>query len=393
MHRVLDEPASDETWGQIAPLLDAAMAKLSEIDRHAVVLRFFDGKSMSEVGAALGATEEAAKKRVSRALEKLQQFFAKRGVHSTTTIIGVAISTNSVQAVPLELVKSVVVIAVAKGTMASVSTLTLAKGALKAMAWTRAKKPVVAGVVLLLLAAVITTVTVKEISYIRVQKIFARFNQLIQQNGDPTPMLNAAPAIIVIQPSNRPSEGTCIIDNGRLLGLGQTMREMLQSAYLINESHIAADTPLPQGRYDYISTVPNGQAELQREITKKFGLVGRRETRNADVFILKVQNRSPPGLRPSSQSNSTVPSGPDNTIRINGQPMVVIANLIDFILGTPVIDQTGLTGNFDLQLKFKVTMGQPVDQGAFKQAVLDQLGLQLVPSVQPVEMFVVKKTK
>ena len=60
---------------QIAPLLDAAMAGLNETDRHAVVLRFFDGKSLREVGAALGANEEAAKKRVSRALEKLRTLF------------------------------------------------------------------------------------------------------------------------------------------------------------------------------------------------------------------------------------------------------------------------------------------------------------------------------
>ena len=44
-----------EVWQQIAPLLDAAMAGLNETDRHAVVLRFFDGRSMSEVGTALGA--------------------------------------------------------------------------------------------------------------------------------------------------------------------------------------------------------------------------------------------------------------------------------------------------------------------------------------------------
>src|SRR5580704_16243394 len=60
MQSTLNENES-ETWTQIAPLLDAAMAGLNETDRHAVVLRFFDGKSMGEVGAALGASEGAAK--------------------------------------------------------------------------------------------------------------------------------------------------------------------------------------------------------------------------------------------------------------------------------------------------------------------------------------------
>jgi RNA polymerase sigma factor (sigma-70 family) len=94
MQTILNENESD-AWRQIAPLLDAAMAGLNETDRHAVVLRFFDGKSMREVGAALGANEDAAKKRVGRAVEKLRTFFAKRGVSSTTAIIAGAISAIS----------------------------------------------------------------------------------------------------------------------------------------------------------------------------------------------------------------------------------------------------------------------------------------------------------
>ena len=86
---------------------------------------FFGGKSLREVGVALGANEDAAKKRVSRALEKLRAFFAKRGVSSTTAIIAGAISANSVQAAPVALAKAVTAIAVAKGAMAGGSTLTL----------------------------------------------------------------------------------------------------------------------------------------------------------------------------------------------------------------------------------------------------------------------------
>src|SRR5665213_2225455 len=106
MQSRLDENEA-AAWTQIAPLLDAAMAGLNETDRQAVVLRFFDGKSIREVGAALGANEDAAKKRVSRALEKLRVFFAKRGVSSTAAIIAGAISTNSVLVAPATLAKSV----------------------------------------------------------------------------------------------------------------------------------------------------------------------------------------------------------------------------------------------------------------------------------------------
>ena len=102
----LNEPESD-AWRQIAPLLDTALAELGKTDHDAIVLRFFEGKSMSEVGAALGASEDAAKKRVSRAVEKLQIFLMKHGVTSPTATLTAAIYANSVQAAPVELAKTV----------------------------------------------------------------------------------------------------------------------------------------------------------------------------------------------------------------------------------------------------------------------------------------------
>jgi len=84
--------SEDEEWLQIAPLLDMAIARLDEKDRHAIVLRFFQNKSLSEIGSALGASEDGARMRVNRALEKLRRFFGKRGIASTTAIIAGAIS-------------------------------------------------------------------------------------------------------------------------------------------------------------------------------------------------------------------------------------------------------------------------------------------------------------
>ena len=146
--------AANETWDQLAPLLDDAMGRLGEKDRNAIVLRFFENKNLSEVGAALGASEDAAKMRVNRALEKLRKFFTKRGVVSTTAILAGAISGNSVQAAPAALAKTISAVAIAKGAAASISTLTLVKGALKIMAWTKAKTAIVAGAAVLLAGGV-----------------------------------------------------------------------------------------------------------------------------------------------------------------------------------------------------------------------------------------------
>jgi RNA polymerase sigma factor (sigma-70 family) len=155
-----NETAADETWQQLAPLLEDAMGQLGDKDRAAVLLRFFGGRSFAEVATAAGVSENAAKKRVTRALEKLRKFFTKRGVGSAAETIAGAISAHSVQAAPALLAKSVTAIALAKGATASASTLTLIKGALKIMAWTKMKTAAVA-VVAVIVATGTTTLVIK----------------------------------------------------------------------------------------------------------------------------------------------------------------------------------------------------------------------------------------
>ena len=160
MQSLANEPEGN-AWPRIEPLLDDAMGELNEKERNAVVLRFFEGKSFQEIGVAFGGSENAAKKRVIRGLEKLRTFFTKRGVSSTTAIIAGAISANSVHAAPVALAKSVTAVAIAKGAAASGSTLTLIQGALKLMAWTKIKTALVVGVVVVLTAGTTTTLVVQ----------------------------------------------------------------------------------------------------------------------------------------------------------------------------------------------------------------------------------------
>jgi RNA polymerase sigma factor (sigma-70 family) len=132
-----------EAWTQIGPLLEEAMAQLNEKDRNAIVLRFFEGKPLKEVGDALGASEDAAKMRVNRALDKLRDFFLHRGITVPAAALAAAISGNSIQAAPAGLAASVAAGAV-QGVALSASTLTLVKGAIHIM--TSAKISVALGV-------------------------------------------------------------------------------------------------------------------------------------------------------------------------------------------------------------------------------------------------------
>jgi RNA polymerase sigma factor (sigma-70 family) len=166
MQSKLQESAADPAWEQLAPLLDEAIGQLGKADRDAVVLRFFQNKSAREIAAALNVHESAAQKRLNRAVEKLRAYFLKRGVAVSAGALLGALSVNSVQGAPAHLAASVMAVS-AKGTVVRASTLTLIKGALKIMAWTKAKTAIVAGVAIFLTAGTATVVMVKTVNAIR----------------------------------------------------------------------------------------------------------------------------------------------------------------------------------------------------------------------------------
>lgn len=160
MQSDVETSATENLWRELSPALDNTMARLKTAERDALVLRYFQNKSMAEVGQALGLAENTAQKRVGRALEKLRHFFAAHGVNSTADGIAETISIHSAQAASATLANSVVAVALTKGATASASTVTLINGALKIMAWTKAKTAMVAATALILAAG--TAVVVVE---------------------------------------------------------------------------------------------------------------------------------------------------------------------------------------------------------------------------------------
>ncbi len=130
----------DASWTQIEPLLDEAVSALDDADRAAVVLRYFENKSLREVGQQLGVSDDAAQKRVSRAVERLREFFAKRGVAAGASGLAAVISANAVQAAPVGLALT---LASAAGLSGASLTATAAVTT-KAIAMTTFQKTIVA---------------------------------------------------------------------------------------------------------------------------------------------------------------------------------------------------------------------------------------------------------
>lgn len=150
MQSTPDAPESP-VWKDIAPLLESAMDHLGDHDRNALLLRFFEDKTLAEVGTALGVSEDAARVRINRALQKLQHYFARQGISSTTAMLAGTIAANSLQAVPLGLANTISAVAANSATLQT-STLPFLKGTLKIMAWTKIKIAIAAGAAVLLCA-------------------------------------------------------------------------------------------------------------------------------------------------------------------------------------------------------------------------------------------------
>jgi RNA polymerase sigma factor (sigma-70 family) len=100
-------------WPQVEPLLDEAMESLGDADRRAVLLRYFDNQPLRDVGLALGVSEDAAQKRIRRALEQLRLFFSKRGVAVGSAVLAAELSAHAVQAAPAALGATIASVAAA----------------------------------------------------------------------------------------------------------------------------------------------------------------------------------------------------------------------------------------------------------------------------------------
>ncbi len=118
MHDILGsvQPAAD--WDRVRPLLDDALRALGETDREAVLLRFFERRPFGDIGAALNLTEDAARMRVDRALDKLRGLLGRRGINSTAAVLGTLLADQAVIAAPAGLATTIAGSALNSATLA-----------------------------------------------------------------------------------------------------------------------------------------------------------------------------------------------------------------------------------------------------------------------------------
>ena len=140
MNQLLHDDTPPVDWNRLRPVIEDAMHELDDRDRHAVLLRYFQNKTLNEVGAALNLTENAARMRVDRALDKLRGKLARHGITTTATALSAVVAANAVQAVPAGFAATISAAAVA-GSAVQTSTLIVAT---KAIVMTTLQKTIVA---------------------------------------------------------------------------------------------------------------------------------------------------------------------------------------------------------------------------------------------------------
>ena len=196
---VMHATAAD--WTHIEPLLDEAMHALDVTDRAAVLLRYFENKSLREVGAALGTSDDTAQKRVSRAVERLREFFAQRGVTVGASGLVVVISAHAVQAAPFGLAAT---LCHAAFMSAAAGTETL--GVLKFMTTTKLKVSVISAVVV---ASAVTTLVIQQQSQANLRSADASLQQqanyMVQLRSE-NQRLSSLAVLTNRSPANSPAE-------------------------------------------------------------------------------------------------------------------------------------------------------------------------------------------
>jgi RNA polymerase sigma factor (sigma-70 family) len=174
---LLSDP-SDAHWQRIAPILDEAITQLGQEDRTAILLRFFEQRDFRSVSQALGSSEDAARMRVNRALEKLHTLLKQRGVTLPVAGLGTMLTAQAVTSAPVALA----------GTISGVALAPIGGGSPLALLKPMAAMPLKTSLATLAVAGVVTALLVQNRSATRLrgenQALRAQITQANGENGN-----------------------------------------------------------------------------------------------------------------------------------------------------------------------------------------------------------------
>jgi uncharacterized protein (TIGR03435 family) len=381
-------------WDEVAPLLDEGMAKLNARDRDAVVLRFFQNQSLKEVAAALGLQERAAQKRVARAVERLRVFFARHGVTVTARGLPGMITAHSLQSLPARLAAGIVassVHAVAPG----IPSFWLVKGAMKALLWAKANAAVVAVPIAILGIAGVTAVAVKG-SATDSSRADTSWSDDPRYWRTDAQFLESLPPVFILRPTRFTNSPTGIQKGAKMISRNASIQALVAAAYDFSPYRVLLPESLSTQHFDMmftLRTLSRGQARgmLQENICKHLGLTVQGESRTASVLLMKMKSVGAPGLKPAHGGPSGLRST-RSSLNMENESLSELAGFLEHALGKPVLDETGIKPPFDVHLQWASSSNDALATDALTNAVLDQLGIELIPENRSIEILTVRKT-
>jgi len=132
-------------WREIAPVLDLLLGKLKPAERDALLLRFFEERSLKEIGQMVGCGETGASQRISRALEKLRVLLARKGITCSTTALSSNLVSHAIQPLSAAVLSALAVASVAEAATSGVSAV----GILNLVTMTKLKSVILGSVLLI----------------------------------------------------------------------------------------------------------------------------------------------------------------------------------------------------------------------------------------------------
>jgi uncharacterized protein (TIGR03435 family) len=211
-------------------------------------------------------------------------------------------------------------------------------------------------------------------------------------------VLDKVPAVLILRNTRFSGNGGSIQTGSRYLYRDAPLQSMVRTAYGVYGVRAIFPDDMPKEHYDVMLTLPaHGLEKLQAILKNNFGLTAHHEKRNAEVFYLRVANENAPGIKISKGGNqywSGMSSASFTEETITNIPFSNMLGFIEENLNKPTIDQTGFKGKYEVHLKWPRSGSNTPEQEveAFRQAMLDQLGIEAVPGNEPTDMLIVEKT-
>jgi uncharacterized protein (TIGR03435 family) len=256
------------------------------------------------------------------------------------------------------------------------------KSPASASGWTNAKTGAVAAAIAILVAGISL-----------IYNHFFAFNQSPRLVN-----LNKMPWIVSLQPSaNGVSSVTGTKD--QIIARGVSLAELISYAYGSPKAYfhwssarVVLPEGVPDGKYDFMLTMPNRPQVLQPEIKKQLGLMAHYELRDTNALVMVVSKPDASGLAIASEGGTSDTHG-RGAFAFTGMPMDDLRDFLEKQFGVPVIDETGLTLKYNGELKWEPQTNHVAGMQVIQTALSNQFGIQLLPRREPVEMLVVEKLK